>query len=243
MKALFGRNNTEVNLKDLYKNCSVFFIGSGPSLLQQDLTFLNQRGIVTFAVNNIAAKTIRPNLWCSVDEPKSFHEAIWLDPAIMKFVNAEKAHKHFFLTGQNGNEQHNSNLAARDCPNTFTFNLTAKFNHETFLDENNVCWGCERGISDSLGVKSGRSVMMAALKIITHLGFKRIYLLGCDFHMEHDEEGKGKGKTYAFSQYKHKGGCGTNNKNYDILQKRLTALKPLMEERDIHIFNCTPNSR
>lgn len=234
------RNSPVESFKNKFKNQSIFFIGSGPSLLEQDLSFLSSRGIVSFAVNNIAAKTVRPNFWTCVDDPSSFHESIFYDPGILKFLPWDKGHKLFNL--QDGK---NSNEAARDCPNVYLYKLMTptKFNHKVWLTEDKVSYGCERNVGDSIGLKSRRSVMFAAIKLIYYMGFTTVFLLGCDFNMQHDEEKIGIGKTYAFEQYKHPGGCSSNNKGYYIDNERWKSLLPAFEKNGFSIYNCTPNSR
>ena len=76
---------------------------------------------------------------------------------------------------------------------------------------------------------------VVALKLIYYLGFRRVYLLGCDFDMVF-------GTPYAFAQQKHKGGCSSNNTCYHIMTKRFEALKEQFEKANFKIINCTPNS-
>ncbi len=236
MPLLYTRDGNPAFLGNTFHNQACFFIGCGPSLLQQDLSLLSSKGILSFAVNNVAASLVKPNLWCSVDDPKHFHSSIWEDPTIMKFVPQNNSGKHYLTW-----EKKNAMCPARHTPNTFLYNLQdkARFDHNTFLTEKTVCWGSDKGIRDSLGLKGGRSVMLASFKIMYFLGFKRIYLLGCDFDMQHDEKKNGKGLTYAFQQYKKIGGCATNNACYSIISKRLKAIKPLLEKNNCKVYNCT----
>src|SRR5262245_955195 len=83
--AIFGRGGQAVRLHEMYAGQAAFLVCSGPSLADYDLGRLNERGILTMAVNN-AASLVRPNLWVSVDDPRNFLEAIWRDPGILKFV-------------------------------------------------------------------------------------------------------------------------------------------------------------
>jgi hypothetical protein len=241
---LFHADGTQARLKNLYcepkYGSACFYIGGGPSLLKQDLTLLNERPISTFAVNNVAAKIVRPTFWCGADEPKSFHNSIWQDPTITKFVPTTKSHKHFYF--KTGTKLVNSGYVAAQAPNVYQFNMLGKFDHKTYLTEPGFTWGCDKGVKDSIGIASGRSVMFIAMKMMFYLGFSRVYLLGCDFNMQHDESGNGKGKTYAFSQYKHKGGCNTNNDCYEIMNKRFMALRPTFEKNNFQVMNCTPDS-
>jgi hypothetical protein len=51
---LFTRDGHNVFLGDMYRGHTAFLMCSGPSLLSHDLSLLNQRGILTLAVNNAA---------------------------------------------------------------------------------------------------------------------------------------------------------------------------------------------
>ena len=92
LKNRFGR---VVHLQNIFLNCSCFFIGGGPSISRQNLEPLTKRGIATFAVNNAGAKLIKPTFWCCVDNPVSFHDVIWNDPTIIKFIPENIACNHF----------------------------------------------------------------------------------------------------------------------------------------------------
>lgn len=232
MPLLYTNEGNPAFLHDLYKDQHCFFIGAGLSLLQQDLSFLSSRGIISMAVNNIAAKTVKPNLWCCGDLPKSFHRNIWRDGTITKFIPSSNANL-CFLDDDKGTP---AKPLAGKTANTFQYTRSSIFNHKLFLDEDVISWGSEAGLNDSLGLPGCRSVMFPAIKILYYLGFKYVYLLGCDFNMQKD-------KSYAFDQYKHDGGVESNNKTYTILNKRLTALQPLFTSKNFNVFNCSPNSK
>ena len=214
--ALLVKDGNPLFLGNLFQGVSCFYIGCGPSLLKQNeqLNILQRkRYLITFAVNNIAASFFKPDLWCCVDDPKSFHKVIWEDPTIMKFVPSDKLHLAY----------KDADKLVRQCPNVIGYHTKdpLKFEADKFLSEDTVCWGCDKTIPDDAGEKAGRSVMFAALKLMYYLGFKNVYLLGCDFNMQHDIMGEGTGKTYAFHQYKHERGCKSNNNCYRIMDKRL----------------------
>lgn len=98
---LFTRDGHNVFLGDMYRGHSAFLICGGPSLTSHDLSLLNSRGILTMAVNN-AATVVRPNLWCSVDDPGNFSDAIWYDAGITKFVPLCHMEKTFCVRDANG---------------------------------------------------------------------------------------------------------------------------------------------
>ncbi len=224
MDLIFNAKQQPANLENIYKGSSCFFIGAGPSLNQLDSSLLSQRGILTFAVNNIAARNIRPNIWCCIDKPKSFHRNIWCDPAILKFTKTENS-DHGFDGGM-----------VNHVPNLFWFKINTFFNSSIFFSEKSISCGCSSTHTDNLGISGGRSVMLPSIRIMHYLGIRTIYLLGCDFNMQPN-------KPYAFEQTKWSGGIKTNNKMYEILTARLQSLQPKMAELGLKVFNCSPDSK
>lgn len=238
MPLLYNVEGAGLFLRNHYKDTSIFFIGAGPSLLDYDLASLSQRGLITFGVNGVATKTFRPNLWTCVDTPLSFHESIWLDPAITKFISGGWS-GHKFSTENRGQ----SDLVVSQCPNIILYDKNDFFEPDKFFEEQTIAWGCAENVKDILGITGGRSVMLVAFKIIAYLGFKRIYLLGCDFNMQYDPEKNGKGITYAFNQYKNQKACSTNNTSFIRIEKRLKSLLPGLKQQNIKVYNCNEKSK
>ncbi len=238
MPLFYNVEGTGLFLKNQYRNSSIFFLGCGPSLLDYNLNSLSQRGLITFGVNGMAANVFRPNFWTSVDTPLSFHESIWLDPTIIKFVSGGWS-GYKFSTENRGQ----SNLVVKQCPNIILYDKNDYFEPDKFFTESTIAWGCAENVKDSLGITGGRSVMLVAFRIMAYLGFKRIYLLGCDFNMQYDIEKRGLGKTYAFEQYKNQHACDTNNKGFERISKRLKSLIPALQSQKIKVYNCHAKSR
>jgi len=214
---LFGKDKP-ANLGNKFLNAGCFFIGSGPSLEKLNLSLLKERGVLSFAVNNVAAfSQIRPNFWLSCDDPSSFHKVIWKDPGIMKFVRRP-------------------NYDKIETPlNCYYFDINEDFMPQTFFTEPTVCFGNKSDLIDEFGGKGGRSVMYCSFRIMHHLGIRRIYLIGCDFNM--DEK-----RPYVFDQKKWGGGCRTNNQHYEIMNTRFKSLNTESKKHGLTIYNCTPNS-
>ena len=78
--------------------------------------------------------------------------------------------------------------------------------------------------------------MLAALRLLFHLGIRRLYLLGCDFHMRYGEQ------NYAFPQARTRESVRGNNRAYHVLDARFHKLRPYFHREDYRIFNCTPQS-
>ena len=107
---------------------------------------------------------------------------------------------------------------------------------ETFLYSTEIAAGNPDNWADPLDNKGARSVMLVAIRLLFHLGVRTIYLLGCDFRMEHG------GRNYAFDQWRSDKAVDSNNRKYDVLNDRLAALLPYFKKEGLQIVNCTPDS-
>ncbi len=231
---LFTRDGHNVFLGDMYRGHAAFLVCGGPSLTWHDLNLLNRRGIVTMAVNNAAA-IVRPNLWCSVDDPGNFADAIWYDPGIVKFVPLCHLEKTFTVRDAGG-QLVDSSQKVGDMPAVFGFRRNEAFVAEQFLTEDTFNWGNHGDRVDAHGNKGSRSVMYIAIRLLYYLGMRTVYLLGCDFRMNLDTQ------NYAFEQDRSRASVMNNNASYVIMNSRFEVLKPYFEKVGLRVFNCTPNS-
>jgi hypothetical protein len=231
---LFTRDGHNVFLGDTYRGGAAFLAGGGPSLASLRLECLQDRGVLSCAMNN-AATVFRPNLWVSVDDPGNFADAIWRDPGIQKFVPLCHMEKTFTVRDARG-ELVESNEAVGDMPAVFGYRRNEEFLPEQWLYEDTFNWGNHSHQVDTLGNKGSRSVMYVALRMLFYLGIRRVFLIGCDFRME---IGK---KNYAFEQERTRSSVRGNNSSYEILNRRLGALQPHFEREGFEVWNCTPNS-
>ena len=104
------------------------------------------------------------------------------------------------------------------------------FRAAQWLTEGTINWGnhkCRGG---------GRSVMLAALKISILLGFRRIYLVGCDFFMDKDHQ-------YFFEQERTPQAIKNNMTSYGILENLFMELTEPLADAGIGVWNCTRGSR
>ena len=196
----FTREGAEVDLIGQYKGRSIFLICNGPSFAALDKNFLRKPGVMTFGINN-GPKSFRPDFWTCVDDPQRFLKSIWLDPKITKFVPQAHFEKPIF-----DNEKWQMvNVKVGECPNILGYRRNEKFHAQRFLKEPHINWGCS---ADSGG---GRSVMLPALRICYLLGFRKIYLLGCDLRMATNY-------TYHFDEQRSSGAVNCNLSTYDRLK-------------------------
>lgn len=223
-----------INLDGWYKGRSCFLICGGPSLADSNLKLLESPGVFKWGMNN-SWSVIRPNFWTCVDPPQKFCIEGWLDPTITKVVPMPLARSPlYYRAGPNNWKQ--SRTRVRDCPAVWLWQRNSRFDPAEFLTEPSVCWGCEEGHTDPLGLDGIRSVMLATMRLIHAVGFRTVYLVGADFKMELGKP------NYAFAQDRAKSAVKHNNKLFEVMNKRLTALVPYLEMSGMKVWNCTPGS-
>ena len=235
-------DHREVSIDGLYRDQSLFILFGGPSLAKMDLSALSQPGIMTMGVNN-SPKIYRPKLWVSGDTPSHFMVSIWKDPTITKFASNGKSDIGEGNKIFDNNRWQTTETMVRDCPGVVFYGLSSKWNPDTFLTEKCVSWGnhgrrCECGFEKSEADKKKfktcpkcgeskwgtRSVFLIALKIAYVLGFRTVYLVGCDFRMEEGVQ------NYAWDQDRARGAIRNNNKTYGRLNERCDKLRPIFEK-------------
>ena len=221
---LFSRDSHPIWMGDMYRGNSAFLILGGPSFSDIDKSKLNQPGILTMGVNN-SVKSFRPNLWISVDDPTHFIKSIWVDPKITKFVPFSHSEKNIF----DNESWKESTTKVGDCPNIWFYKRNERFIAEQFLFEDTINWGNHKDYG------GGRSVMLAAIRMLFYLGVRTIYLLGCDFKM--NEQSK-----YHFEQNRSTSSIKGNLSTYKLLIDRFKALKPVFKENGLEVLNCNSNS-
>ncbi len=230
---LYTADFDSISLGGFYKGRSAFLVLSGPSLNDIDLSQLNRRGIVTMGVNN--SWTIhRPTLWTCVDDPGRFIDTGWKDPGVLKFVPVCHWGRKLRIQATDGTMRDSAYRVAQ-MPSVLFFRRSNHFDHERFLTGDTVPWGNDPKSTDSLGIKGKRSVMLVALRLLHHLGFRTVYLLGCDFHMAADHK-------YAFDETREAAAIRHNNVLYDSLSRRFEALLPHFEKHRFRVVNCSPGS-
>lgn len=231
-----------VDLRGLYRGGAVFIVLSGPSLKTLDLSLLSRRGIVTFGVNNSPA-IVRTNLWTHVDPVRKFHDGIWLDPACLKFVPSRFLQRTLCTRDQDGkivtmtrrSEDTLAPVRPCDCPAVVGYERNAYFNPPLWLQEHTINWGNSRNSARHNKNIRSLNTMFAVLKIAYVLGFRIVYLLGCDFTMSSDE-------PYAFQQIKNSGAVAANNNGFHVMEQMFRELKPRFDQAGFSVFNCNPNS-
>lgn len=238
-------NGEPLDLRNLWAGQAVFLLCGGPSIRSLDLSRLLRRGIMTFGINN-SPTLFRTHFQMFVDQPKKFHDGIWLDGGCLKFCPTRMMGRHIRRKLPSGTFEvirrldatgTMSDVTPRDCPGVVGYERNASLNYDTFLSEPTVNWGhSKKSWQRNKAVPRILNSMLAVLKICYLLGFRIVYLLGADFQMD-------PACPYGFGQAKDAGQCASNNGGYQSLATILGELRPRFEAAGFRVFNCNPASR
>lgn len=150
------------HLDNAFHNATAILMGGAPSIKEQPLHLLEQRGVLSCAINN-AARHFQPVLWFSGDHPGSFEPQIIEDPRIMKFAPFPYANNE--LRGRKYWERPNTHFYLQDSSVPFgDFLLTGR---------KMVPWYA--------------NTMFVSFHILYVLGVRRIILGGSDFEPSGDK--------------------------------------------------------
>lgn len=195
---------------------SCFLVGRGWSATADKLAAIQSGPFLSAAINNYP-RTFRPDIWITGDPPNYFGRWIWEDAAVQKFVPL-----------------HTADLP---CPK-FDVDSPVKtpkdygnvhfYHHATNIDAGNffatpyAAWGTTSyGLDDKDRPHGGvRSSMIAALRILYHLGMSTVYLLGCDFDPHGHPD-----PTY-----------------FPDLSAQFKELRPVFEAHDFNVMNTNRDS-
>lgn len=216
----------------VFRGQSVFLCGGGPSLNDMDLTVLDRRGVMIAAMNQIAATHVRPHIWFSVDNPQKFHPRILRDQMIMKFTRRD--HRK---SGVRNEKVALSDAQMRSMSNIWFYRV--KFGNgegntldpSTFFTFPRPTWGGRWGKNSRSETKS---VMLVALWMLYWMGFRTVFLVGCDFRMR-------PGAEYAFESEVGTGYIAGNNTTYNRLREWFEKIP--FAESGMRVYQCTPNSK
>lgn len=222
-------------LVDMFRGCSAFLIAGGPSFKDVDKSLLNAPGCWTMTLNN-AVRSFRGNAACIVDDPSRFVSSLWLDPKIMKFVPTSNFRKPIWdnrtFNRPDGTVDRRwcpMNVVVGDCPNVVGYQRNEKFHAPRYLKEETINWGNHKRW------EGGRSVMLASIRILYLLGFRRVYLVGVDFEMNDD-------KRYHFDEGRTEASIKGNMSTYSKMINWFSELKPIFDKEGFIIKNCNPQS-
>src|SRR3990172_5172136 len=237
----FSRSLHPVDLSNLFRGAHCFLVLSGPSLKTMDLSGLRRRGIMTGGVNNSPA-IVRPTIWTYVDPAFKFHDGIWRDPGVLKFVPVQHIHGCPLKQKVNGtidwlwrDGKQGKHVYPADMPSVFGYRRNASMEVSRFLSEETITYGRDKKYGARIGKPRLISVFACVLKLLYALGIRDVYLLGADFTMSPE-------RPYAFEQSKSVGGAVGCNRVFKQLDALCQELLPTFEEAGYRVWNCTPGS-
>ena len=156
---------SEVGLESVFGGpigTTCWIIGGGPSLAGVPCDAISASPSVKFAVNLAGTSLLRPNFWTSYDPSARFHRSVYLDGSIMKFLHERRA---MDLVPE-------TTFKVCECPGTVFFERDADRGFADFLV------GSQRGVID------WNDSLLQAIDIAYRLGFRTLYLAGCDLHVK-----------------------------------------------------------
>lgn len=163
------RTRTDVALEDVYAGptrSACWLIGGGPSLARLPHAAISASPVPKMCVNLSGSRLLRPTFWTSYDPSLRFHRSVYLDPGIVKFIHRRRA---MDLVPE-------TTYKVCDCPNTFFFDRDG-----------------DRGFADFLAPECRAIVdwadsLVQAVDILYRLGFRVIYLAGCEMRVRPSNE-------------------------------------------------------
>lgn len=219
------REGATLELIGQYRGGSAFLIASGPSFNKINKELLKKPGVWAMTLNN-AIRNHRGQAACVVDDPARFVKSLWLDPTITKFVPMAIFEKPLW-----DNEKWGPlNIKVGDCPNVIGYRRNEKFHAQRYLYEDTINWGNHKQWG------GGRSVMLAALRILFLLGFRNVYLVGVDFEMSEE-------KRYHFDEDRTRSAIHGNNSTYSKMKEWFNELQPHFLAENFIVKNTNPDSK
>jgi len=192
----------QIDLSDTQSG-SCILVGSSPGLKDLPLEDIERSKIPIIAINN-AATVIKPTYWISMDHPSCFSKLILYDPTIIKFANA--GHRLKEIDGKKW----------RDFPNTFFYQASEKDwdnNNFLFRRKEFIYW---------------RATFYVAIQLAYRLGFRKIYLAGCEFSIKDYYQ-------YAFESNLSPKEIELNSTLYKQIIAKMIDLKPHFRECGLEI--------
>lgn len=237
MRAPAGVLAENAKWRDVHKDRKrCFILATGPSIRTQDLSVL--KGETCIAVSNFCVHPqyalIRPEYYCI---PKLSFPPYTIDDAVRWFtdVDSKMGDAKMFLA-----------VGDRDIVRSHNL-FPGKSVH--YLGFGRSWDDVEKdGIDLTRPLPKVQSVPVMALQIAIYMGFKEIYLLGCDHdHLQHYgvsrhfyEEKEHAIARNAATLAKEWADFSEELRRYNVLWSQYRALRLWAEPRGIRIFNATP---
>lgn len=158
---------THYPLKDFYcgaDSSACWIIGGGPSLSEMPIDLIADSPIPKFTMNLAGHGLLRPDFWTSYDSTARFQKSCYLDPSIVKFLHYSRSTDLVPET----------TCKVCDAPGTMFFERHRENSYEAFLPS-----GMDTG--ERAGrIGDWQDSLLQAIQIAYVIGFRTLYLLGCE---------------------------------------------------------------
>ena len=200
------------DLGNLYFGQALFLIGGAPSLVAEDrdLFLEANESPLTMTMNN-SATMVASNLWCGGDHPSCYTDGTVQNRRATKF--APLHHAEALVQGK----------PYFSLPNLFFF-----------VPEAGIPWS--RAFDPQPNVPWFHNTMFASLCIAYALGFRRIYLVGCDFEV-------GAGPAYAWDTDLSAQEKDWNRRLYAYQAEELCGLKDVFAKAGMTLADTSAKSK
>jgi hypothetical protein len=157
-----------------FNNTTAVLWCRGPSGTRDRYEKIVAAGLPVMAVNNYP-RWMTPQFWITGDPPHYFRQWIWESPEVVKFVPRDHAGAP--------TPQDESSVTCKDRPNVFFYHHRTNARDRLWMDLPYVGWGKSPWTNAPEDAGDGKNVssMLCGLRMLSHLGFTRILLVGADF--------------------------------------------------------------
>jgi len=205
-----GNERRAVDLEDIHSG-SCFLVGGSPILEnKKQWEVLERSGAVTMAMNNVAT-LFKPTYWIGADKPEYYSKSIIYNSAYLHFAYLSRC-----ICEIDGRQWKNYG-------NVIFLGSSESIKASNFFKPNAhfVWW---------------RNVFLLAIQVLYHLGFRKIYTLGCSFNISKEQQ-------YSFDTELTNEQINYNITTYEMVMGQLKSIIPYFEKNDFQIISCTSNSR
>ncbi|QDT33626.1 motility associated factor glycosyltransferase family protein [Thalassoglobus polymorphus] len=150
-----------INIQNMYAgptSSSCWIIGGGPSLNSLPIDAIQNSPSPKFAINLAGSQLLRPTFWTSYDPTARFHRSIYMDPSVIKFVHRCRSM----------NLVPESTFKVCESPSTVFFDRNRDTGFSGFPD------------ASLPRITDWQDSMIQAIHIAYRLGFRKLYLAGCE---------------------------------------------------------------
>ncbi|MEZ6065181.1 MAG: hypothetical protein R3B90_05625 [Planctomycetaceae bacterium] len=176
-----------------------WLIGGGPSLASLPTMTIARSPAPKFMINLAGHGLLRPDFWTAYDPTARFFRSTYLDPSIVKFVHRRRVTD--LVPG--------TTTKLGDSPATLCFDRDPQRGYHNFLagrmttrdsDAAGKFRDNQSGESDHHpAITDWQDSLIQAIEIAYHLGFRTLYLAGCDLHIAPSDELRTLGESAGVS--------------------------------------------